>query len=260
MEIHTVPKNALQRHLLPRVDGIVANTIALAHDLTKGGFLPAERVLATHMGVDLNLYDERRISKQQARAKLGLPLDKKLVLYSGKIYWGYKEIQYLLEAARRLPGNVELVLVGGRADHVRRWREWAMRENLSNVIFTGFVPPNVVQYYHMAADVLLLYYPTGMELNKYRSPGKLFEYMAAGRPIIAADYPVLREVLGDDPAALLVPPDAPSLLAQNIANLLADQVKMEELAARALKRVSEFTWEARARKVRAFVETITPFA
>ncbi|MGH7491094.1 MAG: glycosyltransferase [bacterium] len=256
MEIHTTPGNFLQRLLLPRADGIVANSFALKHDLTENGFLPSTQVLGTHMGVDFKLYDELRISKLEARDKLGLPVDKKLALYTGKIYWGYQEIQYLLAAARRLPSTIELVLVGGRADHVHLWRELITKENISNVIFTGFVPPNVVQYYQMAADVLLLYYPSGMELNKYRSPGKLFEYMASGRPIIAADYPVLREVLGDDPVAVLVPPDAPHLLAQNIVTLLTDQTQMEELAARALERVRQFTWEIRARRIQDFVKTI----
>ncbi|MGI0015824.1 MAG: glycosyltransferase, partial [Nitrososphaera sp.] len=242
--------------LLPKVDGVVANSFALAHDLVAGRFLPSKRVIGAHMGINLKLYDELRISKPDARRKLGLPLDKKIALYSGKIYLGYKEIDYLLEAAQLLPSDVEVVFVGGRADHVQCFRELLLKKNISNATFVGFVPPNLVQYYQLAADVLLLYYPSGMDLNKYRSPGKLFEYMASGRPIVAADYPVLREVLGDDPAAVLVPPDSPQRLAQNIKNLLADSSKMESLATRALERVSQFTWEARARRILDFIVTI----
>lgn len=256
MEVHTTPTNTFHRNLLAQIDGIVANSFALAHDLVAGGFSTSERVLGTHMGVNLELYDELRISKTEARYKLGLPLDKKIALYAGKIYWGYKEVEYLLEAAQLLPSDMEVMLVGGRADHVQRFRELVLKKNLSNAAFVGFVPPRLVQYYQLAADILLLYYPSGMDLNKYRSPGKLFEYMASGRPIVAADYPVLREILGEDPAAVLVPPDSPQLLAQNIKNLLATREKMESLATRALERVSQFTWEARAKRILGFIKAI----
>lgn len=256
MEVHTTPKTAVQRFLLPKADGIVANSFALARDLVANESLSARNVIGTHMGVNLELYNELRVSKREARQKLGLPLHRKIALYAGKIYWGYKEPEYILTAAQLLPDDIEVMLVGGREDHVKRFRERAAAQNISNAIFTGFVPPKLVQYYQIAADVLLLYYPSGMDLNKYRSPGKLFEYMASGRPIIAADYPVLREILGEEPAALLVPPDSPALLAQNIETLLADHHKMEDLAARALARVGQFTWEARATRILDFIETI----
>src|SRR5262249_13241169 len=48
---------------------------------------------------------------------------------------------------------------------------------------------------------------------RYTSPLKLFEYMAAGRPIVASDLPSLREVLTGGRNAVLVPPDDPGALA-----------------------------------------------
>ena len=111
---------------------------------------------------------------RQARARLGLPAGRKLVVYTGKIYWGYREVDHILEAARRVAGEVEFVMVGGRADHIERYREYIAESGIANVSFVGFVPPSQVQYYQLAADLLLLYYPTGIALNRYRSPGKIF--------------------------------------------------------------------------------------
>jgi glycosyltransferase involved in cell wall biosynthesis len=124
-------------------------------------------------------------------------------------------------------------------------------------MFTGFVAPNLVQNYQFCADVLVLYYPSGMKLNRYRSPGKLFEYMASGVPIVSVDLPVLREVLGDDPAAVLVPADSPDALAVGIAEVLDDQERASRLATRALERVEAFTWKRRADALRAFLEEAT---
>jgi glycosyltransferase involved in cell wall biosynthesis len=92
-----------------------------------------------------------------------------------------------------------------------------------------------------------------MPLNSYRSPGKLFEYMAAERPIVAVDLPVLREVLGDEPAAFLVPPDQPRALADAIVQVLDDPAKARSLAAKARAQVTAFSWEQRARSILDFV-------
>lgn len=257
-EIHRPPLNAFQRHVLKKTDAVVANSQALAEALCKSQPLLSRKTIATHQGVNLDPYNETRMTKVEARQKLGLSTEKKLAVYTGKIFWRYREIDYLIKTAQLLSEEIELVLVGGRADHVARFQELIANEGIANVKFVGFVAPIVVHYYQFAADVLLLYYPSGIDLNDYRSPGKLFEYMAAGRPIIAADYPVLREVLGADPAAVLVPPDAPTLLARAIAELLGDPARMESLATRALELAKQFTWEIRAKKILNFVESLAP--
>ena len=255
-EAHLPPRRRLQRFVLRNVDLVVANTYALAADLVAEHAAAPERVIGVHQGVDLELLADSERPKEDARALVGLSLEKKLVVYTGKIYWGYREIDYILAAAKALRArdDIHFVLVGGRRDHVERLRRRARDDGIDNVTFTGFVPPTVAPAYQRAADVLLLYYPSAMELNKYRSPGKLFEYMASGRPVIAVDLPVMREVLGDDPAALMVPPDSPDRLAEAILELLADPREAERLAESASRRAAAFTWDARARTVLAAVE------
>jgi glycosyltransferase involved in cell wall biosynthesis len=211
--------------------------------------------MASHQGVDLELIDAARVSKREARTRLGLPDDERLIVYTGKIYAGYEEVEYLLEAARMLDGvpDIRFVLVGGRYDHVAKFRARLRKEGRRNVVFTGFVRPAEAQLYQLAADALALYYPAAMELNKYRSPGKLFEYMASERPIIAVDLPVLREVLGDG-AAVFVPPDSPAEFARAVVDLLDDDAASSALTVRARARVDRFTWDERARSVLEFIE------
>jgi len=227
----------------------------LASELAAAKGLAAEAILPTHQGVDMAAYNQNGSSKKQARARIELPMppDTMVVTYTGKLYSGYQEIEHLLAAARLLEGeNIMFCLVGGRADHVADFRARAAREGRANVVFTGFVPPRAVPDYQLAADALVLYYPAGLELNPYRSPGKLFEYMAAGRPILAVDLPVLREVLGDPPVARMVPPDSPRDLASAILEVLQDPAGSERMAEAALLRVASFTWEQRARQILRF--------
>lgn len=254
-EAHVPPSGFSERFVLRHVDKVVANTGALASDLLAGAGLRRDAVLAQHQGVDLELTEQFRLSKEEARKRLRLPLDKKLVVYTGKIYVGYLEVEYALEAARVLQDrpDIEMVLVGGRSDHVERLRDRVAAEGRTNVHFVGFVPPNAVQNYQFAADVLLLYYPSQMPLNSYRSPGKLFEYMAASRPIVTVDLPVLREVLGDESAAAFVRSDCPPALADAIVSVLDDPAKSRSLAEVARARVTAFSWEERAKRILGFV-------
>jgi glycosyltransferase involved in cell wall biosynthesis len=253
-EAHLRPRSRLQHLVLRRADGVVANTHALARDLVASDGIEAERVIGTHQGVDLSLWDGLRVDRAAARRELGLPEDGRLVVYTGKVVDGYREIDHILAAAARLAGRTDtrFLIVGGRADHVERLRERVSREGLANVTLTGFIPPRHIHLYQLAADVLLLYYPSGIDLNEYRSPGKLFEYMAAARPIACVDLPVLREVLGDPPAAAMVPQDDPERFAAAIAGLLDDPAAADALARRALDQVAAFTWDERARQIIAF--------
>ena len=253
-EAHVMPKRPMQRLVLRSVDGVVANSYALEHDMVRELGLDGERVIGTHQGIDLEQVEQARVSKAEARQRLGFAAGERLVVYAGKIFWGYREVEYLIEAARNLPEGVRLVMVGGRADHVRLYRERMERHGITNVVFVGFVAPTDVHVYLAAADLLVMYYPSGIELNRYRSPGKLFDYMAAARPIITADYPVLREVLGDPPLALMVPPDAPDALAVAIRRVLERPDAFAGMAEQALKRVEKFSWAERARAVLEFVE------
>jgi glycosyltransferase involved in cell wall biosynthesis len=89
-------------------------------------------------------------------------------------------------------------------------------------------------------------------------PIKVLEYMASGRPIVASNLPVVRELLREDiDARLFAPGDAADLAAQ-ILRLADDPEKANVMAARALERVrAEFPWKrARRRLVRLYDERL----
>lgn len=76
-------------------------------------------------------------------------------------------------------------------------------------------------------------------------PIKILEYMACGRPVVAANLPVVRELARPEQEALLFNPDDPADLAQAILALLADPALAARLAANAAGRARrEFTWQA----------------
>ena len=134
-------------------------------------------------------------------------------------------------------------------------RALARAMNLANVVFAGHVAPERVPLYQAAADVLVLPNTAQATISReHTSPLKLFEYMAAGRPIVASDLPSLREVLRHGDNAWLVQPDDPAALAQGIQHLLAEPTLAARLAAQAQEEVQAYTWEQRAERILSFVE------
>ena len=70
-------------------------------------------------------------------------------------------------------------------------------------------------------------------------PLKLIEYMACGRPVVASNLPVVRELARDDVDALLFAPDDPADLARCVLALLSDAPLAQRLGCAAAGRVRQ---------------------
>lgn len=259
-EAHTFSGSAagsrFRRWALSRVKG----TVAISHALEKlyvGLGLPPEVVITAPDGVDVARFSPAR-PKAAARTALGLPLGTKLVVYTGGLYPG-RGLEELIVAVKNL--EAELVIVGGKdAEAADRLKAYAAEQGARNVRFEGHRPPTEVPSYLAAADILAMPYsrrtvaPGGVTTD-WMSPLKMFEYMAAARPIVASDLPALREVLRHRENALLVEPDNAMALADGLRGLLSDTVFADRLATQARCDVEAYTWNNRAQAILRFVET-----
>ena len=125
------------------------------------------------------------------------------------------------------------------------------------VHFTGLVDHHAVPGHVAAFDIALQ-----PKVVAYASPLKIFDYMAAGRAIVAPDAPNIREILEHDHTALLFDPDAPfdspAGMWTAIQRLAGDADLRGRLgaAARAELERRDFTWAGNARRVVAMAEDI----
>lgn len=92
----------------------------------------------------------------------------------------------------------------------------------------------------------------------YASPLKVFEYMAAGRAIVAPDQPNIREVLAHDHTALLFPPGDAAALCAAVSRLAGDPALRARLGAAARTEAirRDFTWAGNARRVGAMAQAL----
>ena len=180
------------------------------------------------------------------------------VAYAGHLY-AWKGVDVLLAAVARL-SDVRCLVIGGHEQEpdLARLRALAARLGIEGrVTFRGLLPPSAVASALGQADVLALPNPASAISTHATSPLKLFEYMAAGKAIVASNLPAIREVLTDERTALLVTPGDPDALAAGIRRLAGDPDLRGRLADAALAAVAEYSWDRRAERLEAlFTEVL----
>jgi len=221
--------------------GLVTISEKLAEQYTEFG-LPEEKIIVAPDGVDLERF---AYEKDQARARreVGLEETGKMVAYVGHLYKD-RGIQDLLSAASQLP-HVRFIFVGGHQEDIRRLKKTVAMKALNNISIIGFVDNMNVPLYLWAADVLVMPYSRSCPTADWMSPLKLFEYMAARRPIVASRLSALESVLKDGVHALICEPDDEHDLYIKIASLLENESLGRKLAENAAREVSRYTWDKR---------------
>ncbi len=239
-ESHDGRINFVIRRLLRAAWRVVVTTESALHKYAAS--VTGSHLLLARNGVDIkklqcDVKEAQALSASFARA------GELVVMYLGRLD-GWKGVQTLLDAAAFLPPTMKVVIVGGEPRQVE-----ILRKQYPTVIFVGFVPYRDIGCYQQAADVLVLPNTGKDDISvASTSPLKLFTYMAAEKPIVAADLPSIREVIGED-ACYFVPPDNPQALAHRISTVVHDAEGAQEKARRARALVEKYTWEARALKI-----------
>ncbi len=246
LEVHELPPRLKkwQKLAFKKARKIIVLTSFLRKDLVAAG-VDSEKIIVAADAVDLREFN-LKMAKSEIRQKLNLPLDKKIIAYAGNFYFhDWKGVDIMLESLKYLD-NVLCLLIGGQEADIKKLK---LQFKTENIIVTGIKPHSEVPKYLIAADVLVLPNKLGDATSQfYTSPLKLFEYMAADRPIVASDLPSLRQVLNEKNAVLVQPNDAQAL-AQGIKKVLTDNVLAQNLAKQALADVKNYTWQKRVEKI-----------
>lgn len=125
-----------------------------------------------------------------------------------------------------------------------------------NVRFHGWVDrPAVANILSSVRAGLLLIKPIPHEMVGL--PIKLFEYMAAGIPVIASDFPMWRSIIEEAGSGLVVDPEDPNAIANAMRWILANPEEAAEMGLRGREAVlTRYNWEAEARKLLALYDKI----
>jgi len=251
-EFHKPFETALGRKLFMQCKDrirIVAISNALKQYLLEDHSINERDICVAHDGVFLE--DFENIDRESARKIVSFDVpeigNSMVALYAGNLQSG-KGKELIFGAAKNLP-DVSFVIVGGQGKESERYKD----STPANVHFLGRKPKKLIPQYLCGADILLLPFTKNLKTWKYHSALKMFEYMAAGTPIVTSDIGTLTEVFSKD-NAFLFSPDSEDGLGAQIRNVIASADDARRRADTARVDVEAYTWYKRADYIISFLQ------
>lgn len=208
-----------------------------------------DKIVVMPNGVDIDLF-QPGAPDLALRESLGLNGHQVISFVGGFQPWHGLDIlvESFAQCLREVP-NVKLLLVGdGR---VREQVETAIQRFGvgSNVLITGFVPQNHVPRYLSLSDMAVMPYPS-LPKELWFSPLKMYEYMAAGKAIVASRAGQIAEVIQPGVNGVLVEPGDKDDLARTMIRLLQSPEERARLGSTARQQaVEHHSWAQYIRKL-----------
>jgi len=232
----------------PHCLGFILHSRYAADSFARAG-VAEDKLLVAHNGAEPSRMLPR-LTKSEARSMLGLPPDRPIALYAGRLN-ARKGLDRILLLAGSRP-DVLFLLVGSEGEGpIER-----AAARFPNVRAVPWQDPAGLPPWLYAADILLIP-PSRAPLERFGQtvlPMKAFAYLAAGRPILAPVAPDTAELLRHEENALLVPPEDEAAAAAALDRLLADSALAGRLGANAAALAESLSWDARARGILGFLE------
>ena len=243
---------AIEREVYASADAVVAVSDGVGrHVVASGGRSETTHVIA-------NGVDREAFSPAIAPADVeGLGTGPVIGFSGGLKHW--HGIQELLEAFRIVSSQIDdvrLLIVGDGPK--RSWIEGFMAgAGLEDkVVITGWMPHDRIPAMVRRMDIATAPYPAHEEF--YFSPLKLFEYMAAGRPVVASALGQIRDVIDHGRNGLLSRAGHPGSLAEEILNLCRDPHLADRLGREAVESSAAYSWRSIAERVTAIAQASRP--
>jgi hypothetical protein len=239
-ESHEAKLNFPARSILRKNIKVVAISEGIEEDYLRFG-APKKLLLVAHDGIDDSFFGEVE-DKNQARTRLGLPVQKKIAMYIGG-FDAWKGVEIFFSAS-----EVLFVAIGGSSEQVT-----AMKKKYPDVTFLGQRPYFELKDNQQAADVLVVPNSAKNDLSaRYTSPLKLFAHIASGIPLVVSDIPSLMAVTGHE---LVIPtaPDSKEALAATLNDVLGSMQYRQQKAQELKQTAIRYTWTNRAEKITDFL-------
>ena len=241
-EVHDTDALQRQGFLERLVEGCKKNLIRCFFPISRAaarGFLdlgvPPERVHVCPCGVDLGLFEN--IAPWDPSG-----LKRPHIMYVGRIS-RHRGLGILERLA--VQDAFRVTVVGSLEDSPETAR----------IRVVPFVPHHQIPRYLEQADILVMPYQRNLPHAGSISPMKLFEAMAAGRPILVSDLEPIREIARHGQNALCVDADDEEAWLEAVRFLQKHPEFARDLAAGAQKDAARYSWENRARILR---DTLLP--
>jgi len=214
------------------IDGFVAVSTKLKDKLLSFG-VAKDKIVVKPNAVDFKKFYNK--DKVEMRKKHNLPLDKKLIVFTGR-FMHHKGPLRILEATRNMKG-IGFIFIGSGNQNLEDDR----------IVFKGKVPSEIVPELLSCADLFVL--PT----LKEGSCNAIVEAMACGLPIVSSDIPEVQDQC-DSSFSILVDPLDIKALETAIDSILCNEQRSTKMSKNALKYSKNFEIGERAFSILNFIK------
>ncbi|MBK7131216.1 MAG: glycosyltransferase [Crocinitomicaceae bacterium] len=189
-----------------------------------------------------NIADKPAAIETRTRAEIGLPNDKRIIIFQGAGINMHRGAEELISAMKQVK-NAVLIFVGG-GDVIEQLKNQSAKENLTDsVLFFGKQPYSRLLNFTRLADL-------GVSLDKdtninyrFSLPNKLFDYIHCQIPVLVSDLPEIKKIVQTYDIGLITQSHQPELLAAQINALFEDEELYNRLKANTKRASEELTWE-----------------
>jgi len=245
----------LERFLYRHADRVMVNSPGFREHVKVRG---AKRVELIPNGADPSMFDpaDEGMAFRQSHHLAG----KFVALYAGA-HGMSNDLDVVLEAAKMLQeviitSDIQIVLLGDGKEKPRLQAQ-AAEMRLSNVTFVPSMPKSEMSVALAGADACIAILKP-LEEYKTTYPNKVFDYMAAGRPVVLAIDGVIREVIESAGCGIFAEPGNPSALAEAIRKLASDKENANQMGLQGRAYLEEhFNRAAIGEKLLGLLEEVT---
>lgn len=219
-----------------RVDAVIGISKLIQENVIKTHPIDPDKVMCIPNGVDLHVFDKKKVDRNSIRASLGIPPDALVIGTAGRLNWwkGYREFLEMAHKITKLRPSVYFIAVGGATvgeeKEAEEIQNFARSLNLgNNLIFTGFRKDMVNLF--SAMDIFV--YPAYAEAFGL----VLIEAISLGLPVVSSNCDGVPEIVVDGETGRLVPPRNSEVLTKTVLEMLNDRKRMEKFGSAGRSRV-----------------------
>ncbi|MFH2136943.1 MAG: glycosyltransferase family 4 protein [Candidatus Omnitrophota bacterium] len=229
---------ALERFMPAICDSVSVSSYRLREECIRYGVAP-ERIAMAPVGADLKLFHPE-VSGVRVRERFNI--EGPLVIYLGQLHGG-QYVEQFIKASKIVLNKswpVKFMIVGD-GYRLKELKDMADKLDLTDkLIFTGPVPHREAPLYLAAADIAVACFEDN-DITRCKSPLKIAEYLASGKPIVASNVGEVKRMLGG--AGVVTLPGDVQNLAEGITKLLDDELLRKRLRVKARARAEEiYNW------------------